>query len=380
MAKTTTKTAAKSAESSKTNGKAAAAKPGKVAKEFATNGKPFVMIMAGGSGTRLWPLSRVNHPKQLINIVGKKTLIEEAVERAKLLTTPDRIYIGTNKDLAAKIQKIVKIDKKQYLLEPTPRNTAPIIAYFTSFLKHNGAEDVSGVVILAADHHISPATNWAETVKLALARAGERIWCLGVKPTRAETGYGYIEAGIEVAPRMSSISSFREKPDFQTANHYLTTERHFWNSGMFIFSIGRMREDFRIYQSDMLKLADQCAQSPANLAKIFPKMQNISIDYAIMEKTKKVGLVQADFSWDDVGSFDALARIYPADESGNHVVHGKVFSRRARGNIVKTNLTVALLGLENCVLIEDNGVLLVAKREALAEIKELREKVPPELL
>lgn len=379
MAKAKTATAAKSGGQNKVPA-APKLKPIKATKEFVHNGKPFVMIMAGGSGTRLWPMSRINRPKQLINITGKKTLIEEAVERAKLLTTPDRIYIGTNKDLAAKIQKIIKLDKKQYLIEPVARNTAPIIAYFTSYLKQHGADDQSGAVILAADHHIGPAEQWAETVKLALARAGERIWCIGVKPTRAETGYGYIEAGIEVAPRMSAISSFREKPDYQTANHYLTTERHYWNSGMFIFSLGRIREDFRIYQGEMLKLADLSAQNPANLAKNFPKMQNISVDYAIMEKTKKVGLVQADFSWDDVGSFDALGRIYPADASGNHVIHGKVISHRAKGNIVKTNFTIALLGLENCVLVEDNGVLLVAKREALGDIKDLREKAGKELL
>lgn len=337
------------------------------------------MIMAGGSGTRLWPLSRVIRPKQLVPVIGKKTLIEEAVERAKLITSPDRIYIGTNKDLAAKIQKVVKLDKKQYLIEPEARNTAPIIAYFTSFLKANGADDQSGAVILTADHHITPAEKWAETVKLGLSRAGERIWCIGVKPTRPEVGYGYMEAGIEVAPRMCAIAGFREKPDFQTANHYLSTERHFWNAGMFIFSIGRMREDFRVYQPEMLRLSDQCAIQPAQLAKIFPKMQNISIDYAIMEKTKKVGLIQADFSWDDVGSFDALSRIYAADENGNHVIQGKAYSHRAKGNIVKTNFTVALLGIENCVLIEDNGVLLIAKREALSDIKELREKVGKEL-
>lgn len=363
-----------------TKGSARATAPVKVTKEFVANGKPFVMIMAGGSGTRLWPMSRVNRPKQLINIVGKKTLIEEAVERARLLTTADRIYIGTNKDLAAKIQKIVRLDKKQYLLEPVARNTAPIIAYFTSFLKQHGADDSSGVVILAADHHIEPAEKWAETVKLALNRAGERIWCMGIKPTRAETGYGYIEAGIEVAPRMSAISSFREKPDYQTASHYLTTERHYWNSGMFIFSLGRMREDLRIYQPEMLRLADTCAESPVALGKSFGKMQSISIDYAIMEKTKKVGLIQADFLWDDVGSFEALGRIYPVNETGNHVISGKVISHRAKGNIVKTELTIALLGLDNCVLVEDNGVLLIAKRDALPEIKNLREKAPKELL
>ncbi|AFM13693.1 mannose-1-phosphate guanylyltransferase [Turneriella parva] len=382
----TAKTKAKPAEKSSANkpaeknGAKPLVKPGKVTKEFAANGKPFVMIMAGGSGTRLWPMSRVSRPKQLINITGKRSLIEEAVERAKLLTTPDRIYIGTNKDLALKIQKVVKLDKKQYLLEPAARNTAPIIAYFASYLKAHGADDASGLVILAADHHIEPVDKWAETVKLALSRAAERIWCMGIQPTRAETGYGYIEAGIEVAPRMSAISSFREKPDYQTASHYLTTERHFWNSGMFIFSLGRIREDFRIYQSEMLKQADQCAQSTANLAKIFPKMQNISIDYAIMEKTKKVGLIRADFTWDDVGSFDALARIHAADATGNHVIQGKVISHRAKGNIIKTNFTVALLGLENCVLIEDEGVLLIAKREALPDIRDLREKAPDQLL
>lgn len=375
--KTKTKQAAKSAQP-KNN--VNLEKATKVAKEFAPNGKPFVMIMAGGSGTRLWPLSRVQRPKQLINVVGAKTLIEEALERARLLTSPDRIYIGTNKDLAAKIQKIVKLDKRQYLIEPEARNTAPIIAYFTAFLKRNGADDSSGIVILAADHHIEPVEKWAETVKLGLARASERIWCMGIKPNRVETGYGYIEAGIEVAPRMYAIAGFREKPDYQTANHYLTTERHYWNSGMFIFSLGRIREDLRIYQSEMLKLADLCAESAANLAKNFPKMQNISIDYALMEKTKKIGLIQANFLWDDVGSFEALGRIYRADENGNHVISGKVISHRAKGNIVKTQLTVALLGLENCVLVEDNGVLLIAKRDALPEIKELREKAPKELL
>lgn len=371
MAKTKTTKAAKSAGQNK---------PAKIAKEFVENGKPFVMIMAGGSGTRLWPLSRISRPKQLIRIASSKTLIEEAVDRARLLTTPDRIYIGTNKELASQIQKIVKLDKKQYLLEPTQRNTAPIIAYFTSFLKANGADDHAGVVILAADHHIEPQEAWANTVKLALSRASERLWCIGIKPTRAETGYGYIEIGIEVAPRMSTISSFREKPDYQTANHYQTTERHFWNSGMFVFSISRMREDLRVYQSQMLKLADECAQSAAALQKNFPKMENISIDYAIMEKTKKVGLVEADFAWDDVGSFEAMSRIYKSDENGNYVIEGNVLSHRAKGNIVKTKMTIALLGLENCVLVEDNGVLLVAKREALAEIKELREKAAKNLL
>lgn len=375
--KTTTKQAERSAES---QSNAKLAKPVKVTKEFAPNGKPFVMIMAGGSGTRLWPMSRVNRPKQLINIIGKKTLIELAVERARLLTTPDRIYIGTNKELAAKIQKIVKLDKKQYLLEPVARNTAPIIAYFTSFLKQHGADDSSGVVILAADHHIEPAEKWAETVKLALTRAAERIWLIGIKPTRPDIGYGYIEAGVELSPRMNAIASFREKPDFQTASHYLTTDRHYWNSGMFIFSLGRMREELRIYQAEMLKLADACAQSPSALAKTFAKMQNISIDYAIMEKTKKIGLIQADFLWDDVGSFEALGRIHPVDETGNHIISGKVISHRAKGNIVKTQLTVSLLGLENCVIVEDNGVLLIAKRDALPEIKDLREKVPKELL
>ncbi|MBV6494261.1 MAG: Mannose-1-phosphate guanylyltransferase RfbM [Turneriella sp.] len=355
-------------------------KPVKTAKQFQNNGKPFVMIMAGGSGTRLWPLSRISRPKQLIHIASQKTLIEEAVDRARLLTSNDRIYIGTNKELAIQIQKIVKLDKKQYLLEPAQRNTAPIIAYFLSFLKKNGADDQSGVVILAADHHIAPKEAWVETVKLALKRAGERIWCMGIKPTRAETGYGYIEKGIEIAPRLSAIASFREKPDYQTASHYQTTERHFWNSGMFIFSIARMREDLRIYQSAMLKLADDCAQNPKMFPKSFLKMENISIDYAILEKTKKVGLVEADFLWDDVGSFDAMARIYPADETGNYVIEGNVICERAKGNIVKSKMTVALLGIENCVIIEDKGVLLVAKREALQEIKELRAKADKKLL
>ncbi|HRP69668.1 MAG TPA: mannose-1-phosphate guanylyltransferase, partial [Turneriella sp.] len=310
MAKTKTVKVAKSVGLSKST---------KVSKEFVENGKPFVMIMAGGSGTRLWPLSRISRPKQLIQIASSKTLIEEAVDRARLLTTPDRIYIGTNKELAAQIQKIVKLDKKQYLLEPTQRNTAPIIAYFTSFLKANGADDHSGVVILAADHHIEPQEAWANTVKLALSRANERLWCIGIKPTRAETGYGYIEIGIEVAPRMSTISSFREKPDYQTASHYQTTERHFWNSGMFVFSISRMREDLRVYQSQMLKLADECAQSSAALQKIFPKMENISIDYAIMEKTAEMAVVACDIGWNDIGSWSALGDLVAADASGNRV-------------------------------------------------------------
>ncbi|MCS6971913.1 MAG: sugar phosphate nucleotidyltransferase [Turneriella sp.] len=335
--------------------------------------------MAGGSGTRLWPLSRAGHPKQLIALYGKKTLIEEAYERARFLTSPERILIGTNAKLAAAIEKLLHIGKEQYLVEPEPRNTAPIIAYCIAYLQRNGATDNTPIVVLTADHYIAPKEKWAEKVKMALTKAGERTWCLGIKPTRPDTGYGYIEAGMEIAPGMYAIASFREKPDFATANHYLTTGSHYWNSGMFIFSLGRMREDFRTLQPDMLRLAEQCVQSPAAFSRYFRRMPNISIDYAIMEKSRKIGVVPADFAWDDFGSFEALGRITPATD-GNHVVAGRVIAHRAKNNIVRTARTVALLGVENCVVIDDGEVLLIAKREALPEIKELRERVPPELL
>lgn len=338
--------------------------------------KPYVLILAGGSGTRMWPMSRNALPKQLLPVTGKKTLIEETLDRALLLTDRKHIYIGTNAALKKKMKK--KTGKVNYIIEPAARNTAPIIALFCAEIARKKPDSDVPVVVLSADHYIAPAENWAKSVQKTFRYADSKIWCMGIKPTRPDTGYGYIESGEAYAENdMLLIKSFREKPDEKTAAEYAAKPEFSWNSGMFIFSVRLFRNELRQHAPEILSLSDLAVRSKKDLKKYFPDMPDISVDYAVLEKSANTAVVRADFTWDDVGSFPSFARILKPDQAGNYgaaETHSVAVS--ATGNIVLSGRKVAFLGVNNLVVIDTKDVLMIADLSQIDKIKELRSLLP----
>ena len=207
---------------------------------------PYVLIMAGGSGTRLWPLSRKTHPKQLLTLFSDNSLIEETVNRALLLTKRSNIYIGTNKQIKNSILKTSKkiIPKNNFIIEPEARNTAPIIALFAQVLKKRKKDMLQPIVVLSADHHITPAEQWAKFVKKSFEYADKKIWCLGIEPKHPDTGFGYIEVDNPIYLDLYKIKAFKEKPDIFTAKEYVESKRFLWNSGMFIWRSSVILNEF----------------------------------------------------------------------------------------------------------------------------------------
>ncbi|RME93916.1 MAG: mannose-1-phosphate guanylyltransferase [Candidatus Hydrogenedentota bacterium] len=346
------------------------------------NRTPYIFIMAGGSGTRLWPLSRKDKPKQVLSLYSNKSLIQETIDRAKKITRLENIFIGTNKKLKKAImQQVPELSAKNFILEPEAKNTAPIIVYFCAWLKKQKKDLKKPIVVLSADHYISPVKNWISAVDSCFPFSDERIWCMGIRPTRAETGYGYIHLGRPISgDNLFEIQSFKEKPDARTAEEYYHSENYLWNSGMFIFTAERLLNEAEQAAPEILELAEKCVKSAAALSENFAKMPSISFDYAILENSNNLGVVKADFTWDDVGSFEALSRILPADEYENFKSETTLYyGVDAKQNILYTEgekVKIALLGVENLVVVQHKGILFVANRKDLPRIKDLRELFP----
>ena len=362
---------------------------------------PYVFIIAGGSGTRLWPVSRKKKPKQLLKLASEKTLIEDTLERALSITKKKYIFIGTNQQIKKAIQGKVKwLKKKQFIVEPEGRNTAPIISLFCARLQLTHKDLTRPIVVLAADHFISPTQKWSEAVISTFPFLNKKIFCMGILPHEPNTGYGYIETTQEALESQDSVSHpknqksehpqhkqvkrFTEKPDLQTAKKYIKTGCHFWNSGIFIFSAEIFLRELKIHSPDIYEIAFTCAKNFTRLKKLFLKMPDISIDYALIEKTRHLGVVVGFFQWDDVGSFLALERVRKKDSLGNIIPkHILVKSLSSQNNIIfseKSDMKFALLGAKDLVIAYQNGVCLIAHKDTIHEIKKLRELFPKNLL
>ncbi len=343
---------------------------------------PYVFIIAGGSGTRLWPLSQNKYPKQLLSLLSKKSLLQETLDRAMFITVRNKIFIGTNKKLKKIIQKeIPYLKSKQFIIEPESQNTAPIIAYFCAWLRNKKKDIKTPVVVLAADHFISPCADWENSIRSVFPFLESSIFCMGIQPTRPDIGYGYIETDKQVKnnkKQHSRVIAFHEKPNKKMAKQHVQNSNFYWNSGMFIFSVDLFLKELNIHVPDIYTLAIKCAQNKKALKKNFYKMPNISIDYALMEKTKKLSVVIGNFSWDDVGSFSSLSRIREKDKFGN-VIDSKldIHSVNAKNNLVfmeHNKLKIGLLGVKNLVIIQKGNILLIADKESTDNIKDIRKK------
>ncbi|MBF0516312.1 MAG: mannose-1-phosphate guanylyltransferase/mannose-6-phosphate isomerase [Nitrospirae bacterium] len=346
-----------------------------------------VLLLAGGSGTRLWPLSRKSYPKQFIKLKGEQSLLQQTMARVLLAVPPEDIIVLTNKEYKFHVKSDMeslllnsRADgqkagiKGHVIFEPNARNTAPAIALGVKYCMDKlGASDDETVFVCPSDHVISPSGRFIELLKAAGSAAVEGfIVTFGIKPTRPETGYGYIQRGHQplggsgLTREIYAVEAFTEKPDEKTALEYIKDGRHYWNSGMFLFKLGVIAEEFRRYAPEIGMIFDRGYEE---MLESFSAMPNISIDYAVMEKSKKIATMPLDIYWNDIGSWDSIFEILEKDPGGNATT-GDVIAIDTKDTMVLANkrLTVTL-GIEDCLVVETDDVVLVSKRGQAQKVK-----------
>ena len=352
----------------------------------------FVIIMAGGRGERFWPLSREKTPKQLLAILGKKSFLQEAVERVRPLVPLKNIFIITNAVQAPEVRKqLPKLPKDNVVAEPMGRDTCAAVTLGAALV---GARSTTGVMaVLPADHVIPDAKKFQQVLSDAfdVAAQGQAIVTIGIKPTEPATGYGYIQTGNELptpsgAKKTKTIfykaERFVEKPNYETALDYVNSGQYRWNAGMFVWSFITVTNGLEKHQPEMFAACQRwfkVAANPAKLAKIlakeYPDVKKISIDFALMEKAQNVICADGAFEWDDLGAWPAIARHIKQDAEGNAAVGDFIHVDAARNIIydarTKNRTPICVVGLRDSILVQTDDAVLLAHKSQAQKIKEL---------
>lgn len=349
----------------------------------------FCVIMAGGAGTRFWPASTEQTPKQLLTLVGTRSLLQMAVDRALAVAAPERVLVVTNATLAEAVRaQLPELPTDNIIAEPSRRDTAAAVALASLVVRRRGGKRVA---ILTADHLIEPVEAFADAVRSAVAatvREPAAIVTFGIPPTHPATGFGYVEVDAPTSPDPSStarpVLRFVEKPDAATAAGYLASGRFLWNSGMFVFGVDAMITALQTWlpgHVDTLApvVDDNLAYADA-FAAAFDKLPKVSIDKAVMEKHSPVLCVPARFSWSDVGSFPALAEHLDNDDKGN-AHRGVLHTLDASDNVVwceDASEEVAIVGVEGLVVVRAGKRTLVMPKARAEDVKKLVESLGPQ--
>jgi len=337
--------------------------------------------MAGGSGTRLWPLSRTSRPKQLLPLIDGKTLLAIAVERLSGMFAPENIYIITNAEYAADVaQALPDLPPENVVGEPLGRDTANAIALGAEILAAKDPE--ATMAVFTADHVIRPQEDFDRCL-LAACQAAEStpdaLVTFGIRPTWPHTGLGYVHCSDET-DGVHTVVAFKEKPDHQDARRYAESGTHFWNSGMFVWTVAAIRsalQEFLPASVDALAPIGQAVRDGADytdaLAEVYPQLEKISIDYAVMERAAKVLMVELTCEWLDVGSWPALADVLTGDEAGNVTVADNAVVLDSACNVIVTedDHMLAVLGMDDCVIVHSPDATLVCKKSDSQRLKEL---------
>lgn len=339
-----------------------------------------VVIMAGGIGSRLWPLSTPDVPKQFIDVLGVgKSLLQLTVDRFGPVCRPENFWVVTGEKYVPLVrQQLPAVPESQILAEPEGRNTAPCIAYASWKIQKKDPE--ANIVVTPADALVMKTAEFAETIAKALAFTEERdaIVTVGITPSRPETGYGYIHAAESLHGQLVKVTEFREKPDLDTAIGYLEDGHYFWNAGIFVWNVGTIIRELRAYAPDIAAVMDRLApslftgQEQEQLRLLFPTCEKISIDYAVMEKSPRIYVIAEDLAWSDLGSWGSLLTHLPADEDGNSVIGADVRLHGCRNCFVHTasEKTVVVEGLDGYIVAESKDRLLVCRLSQEQHIKE----------
>lgn len=342
----------------------------------------YAVIMAGGKGERFWPLSTSKHPKQLLALVGDKALIAQAVERLDGLIPPENVFVVTNANLVEATRKAAPMLPLENIVgEPVGRDTAAAVACGGALV---GARDAKAVfAVLTADQVMGDLDVFKATLKggMDLAEKNELLVTIGIQPAFPSTGFGYIESGADFATaegvQFKKAVRFVEKPALPKAQEYLVSGKFFWNSGMFIWSVPTLGKAFAAHCPEMKKLMDELTafakrgEIVKGLEKTYPSLGKISVDYALMEKADNIVMACGTFAWDDVGSWPALESHFPKDTNGNTLI-GSCQQIDSRNNIIysKDRLT-AVIGAENLVVVQADGVTLVCPKDRAQDIKKM---------
>lgn len=343
-----------------------------------------LVIMAGGVGSRFWPMSTTEKPKQFIDVLGVgRSLLQLTFDRFKGICSPENVWVVTNrsyKDLV--LEQLPEIPVTNILCEPCRRNTAPCIAYVSWRIKSKDRD--ANIVVTPSDHIVTNCEEFKRVISQCLKFTSETdaIITLGMKPTRPETGYGYIQADLSsCSPRNKEIfrvDSFREKPDLETAKKYIQNKSYFWNAGIFIWSVNTIVNAFRIYQPAISKIFESLQPvygTPKEQEEIdlrFPECENISVDYAIMEKAEEIFVCPADFGWSDLGTWGSLLVQTKKDLYGNGVIGENVSLFDTHNCIVHTldKKKVVIQGLDGYIVADDGNKLLICKLSEEQRIKQ----------
>jgi mannose-1-phosphate guanylyltransferase len=345
----------------------------------------YPVILAGGRGTRFWPLSRKRLAKQLLALDGKQTMIQQTVARLSKLSSRQRLWIITNEDLQREIgRQLPGLEKRQIIAEPLGRNTAPAIGLAAFILLRSDPDAVIGM--FPSDHVIGDEDKYRDVLQqgITVAASGENIVVLGIHPTRAETGYGYIEAGEPFDGKGQRVRRFTEKPSEQRAAEFLKAGNYFWNSGMFLWSARTLTNALREHLPKTAPLLEQIAAAfgtskfEGTFRKLYPKCEDISIDYAVLEprslkgKDSNLYCLPAEFGWNDLGSWTALHEHHVgkrAPKDGNLISGQGIFTLNAQGNYVHAPTKfVALVGVDNLVVVETKDALLITTRDQAQDV------------
>ena len=346
----------------------------------------YPVILAGGRGTRFWPLSRRKRAKQMLALDGDRTMIQQTVDRLLPLADAKRFWIITNDDLRDGIaRQLPKLPKKQIIAEPLGRNTAPAIGLAAFILQRQDPDAVIGM--FPSDHVIADEKEFRRVIRRAaeIAVAGENMVVMGIQPYRAETGYGYIEAGSKVSAEQLNVVRFTEKPDEATAEKFVAAGNYYWNSGMFVWGARTLAKALREHLPKTAPILEEIAAAygtrkfEAVFKKLYPKCENISVDYAILEPRSAKGegqshlyCIPSNFGWNDLGSWAALFDHHAAKKThaDNNVIHGKdFFTLNAQGNYVHSpKKFVATVGVSGLVIVETDDALLITTREKAQDV------------
>ncbi len=343
----------------------------------------WAVIMAGGAGTRFWPLSRKAQPKQLLALVGERSLLGDTVERIATLIPGERVIVVTSAHLVdATRAQLPGVPSENFLAEPMPRNTAPCVGWAAATIR---ARDPKAILaVLAADHFVSDVPEYQQTVRMALnAARGGALVTLGMRTTRAETGYGYLKVGKRLEDGSYRVDAFVEKPDAKTARRFHKSAKYLWNSGQFFFSAEAILGEIEAQMPALASGLAELAAPGADLGAVFAQLPSISIDHGVMENAKHVRVIQADFGWSDVGSWTTAWELGEKDSDRNAISGADAVFEDAAGNYVRApgGKIVALIGVRDLVVVDTGDALLIVPRDRAQDVKlavtALGKRTPP---
>ncbi len=352
-------------------------------KENLTN-KIIALIMAGGQGTRFWPLSREDRPKQFLKLTDDdKTMLQQTVNRVKSLMRPEQIFVATNVRYKVPIiEQLPAIPEENIIIEPFKKDTAPSIGLASLYVekKYPG----STMVVLPADHLVKDEKRFINILKKAvmLAVVGENLVTIGIEPNHPETGYGYIHIGEQCHSiddnHVYKVQEFTEKPDLETAKMFLESGKYLWNSGMFIWQVNTILNKFKEHMPELYGSLEKMKRALGTelesyiIRDEFEKIKGISIDYGIIEKAEDIYVIPGDFGWDDLGSWTALERVKKADKNGNIVV-GRHYGIDTKNTIIhSTDKVVTTIGLKDIIIVNTEDAILICDKKRAQEVKEIR--------